>query len=309
MVPAEVPHLSYDSIISASDTWEINGKRVSARKAKQLGRSMQSRDAELFETPWAGSAAWGFCGTPMETPTVRIALDETKDWDVERCYHLAHCSYCCHWRFRASESTNKCMDASTAVIAESVARKFDEVIPDACSEELAQYLRRSDSAWHLPEPRRTERLIADFVRANYHNAEVVHVGKPGDLGVDVYFVDTQKDDWLIQVKRRASPNAVEGCETLQRLLGTLVLEGKWRGIIATTANRFSRQLLKQSRRAERQGYTSELLDRGKPNRMPSPLLPHRPWLELMKSSIFWALDEHVRTHFIEHTTHPSECLF
>ena len=172
------------------------------------------------------------------------------------------------------------MNASTCAVAESIAKKFDASVPEECAAELALHFRRNEVLWHTLDPRRMERLVADIFKANYRDAEVMHVGKPGDLGVDVFFVSATQEEWLIQVKRRGSANAVEGFETLQRLLGTLVLEGKLRGIIATTAERFSRQLLTQKQRAESRGFTIELLDRGKLNRMLNPLLPRRPWLDL-----------------------------
>ena len=307
---ASVPHAAFDSYVHADWVWRVNGKRASKRKEGHLTDLIQSDEGiDLLTTPWTAAIPCDYCQTPMETPGFRRESPEPEEWHVDRCYNLAHCPYCCHWKFRASESTNKCMDAPTSVIAESVARKFDAALPEGCTTELAVHLRQSSSLWHSIEPRRMERLVADLFRANYGQVEVIHVGKPGDLGIDILFVDAGNAEWLIQVKRRESPESVEGFETLQRLLGTLVLEGKLRGIIATTAKRFSRQLLKQKRRAESRGFIIELLDRGKLDRMLNPMLPKRPWLELMNADYFWALDAEVRSHFIDRTSLPGERLF
>ncbi|HEX4610038.1 MAG TPA: restriction endonuclease, partial [Urbifossiella sp.] len=155
-------------------------------------------------------------------------------------------------------------------------------------------------------PRDTERFVADIFRANYRHAEVVHVGKPGDLGIDVLFVDAGGNDGLVQVKRRETPGAVEGFDSLQRLLGALALEGKLRGIIVTTAGRLSRPLFKQRARAERRGFTIQLLDRGKLDRMLSPVLPVRPWLGLMGAGALSLVDDEVRRHFITNTSDPRQ---
>ncbi len=84
-----------------------------------------------------------------------------------------------------------------------------------------------------------ERLVAGIFRANFRNVDVVHVGRPGDQGIDVLFVDAQSCRWLIQVKRRQSADHVEPFETVQRLLGTLLLNQSLHGIVASNANHFS----------------------------------------------------------------------
>jgi len=309
-MPISQPHVTFDSIVHADWIWMVNGKRASERRASSLSDKFESDDEmSPFYADWPRGLVCAFCRMPMETPTVRFPLKSSSDWEVERCYRLANCPNCCHWEFRGGESTNKCMDAPTVVVAASVAKKLDTPLPKMCSAELALLLRRDPSLWHSMEPTRMERLVADIFRANYRNAEVFHVGKTGDLGIDVLFVDGGDEDWLIQVKRRESPCAAEGFDTLQRLLGTLVLEGKVRGIIATTAKKFSRQLLKQKHRAENRGYTIELLDRGKLNQMLNPMLPNRPWLGLMKADYFRGLDAEVRGSFVSRTTAPGECLF
>ena len=81
-------------------------------------------------------------------------------------------------------------------------RKFNTRLPDGCSEELAMHIRRDTSRLHFVDLKRFEKFVADVFRANYTNAEVVHVGKPNDGGVDVLFIDAQEEQWLIQVKRR-----------------------------------------------------------------------------------------------------------
>jgi hypothetical protein len=82
-------------------------------------------------------------------------------------------------------------------------------------------------------------------------------------------------------------------------LGTLALEGKRNGIIVTSADYFSFHAKKATKQAEQQGYTIELIDKGKLNRMISPLLPEAPWATLFEHPLFKDVDEDIRKHFYE----------
>lgn len=195
--------------------------------------------------------------------------------DLARLWACRHCAY---WQWY-SVFENRGLHGSAAM---SVLREFDPTIPDGCWIELAQHLRRNEGLWQSLHPTAMERLVAELFRANFADAEVIHVGRPGDLGTDVLFIDASGVQWLIQVKRRARNGAVEGFETLQKLLGTLALEGQRRGIIASNASHFSFQSRQQAHRASQRGFVIELLDRGKLDRMVGALLPQRPWQALLK---------------------------
>jgi hypothetical protein len=79
------------------------------------------------------------------------------------------------------------MDPNDTIFVTSVAAKFSPSLPKACSDELAQQLRRRSTSWHDLSPKCMETLVADIFRANYQHSEVIHVGRPGDRGIDVIF--------------------------------------------------------------------------------------------------------------------------
>ncbi|MBD2580163.1 restriction endonuclease [Oscillatoria sp. FACHB-1406] len=134
-------------------------------------------------------------------------------------------------------------------------------------------------------PYRLETLVADIFKANHSHAEVIHVGKPHDGGVDVFFVDADQKQWLIQVKRREKANSTEPVETIRNLLGTMLLEGACHGIVVSTADRFSYQAYQAVNRAEEVGMTVKLIDRGILNRMLEAVLPNVfPWLMSLVNS-------------------------
>jgi hypothetical protein len=161
-------------------------------------------------------------------------------------------------------------------------QSFQIDLPDGCSIELAQRLRRDSRLWHTVDPRRMELLVADIYRANFAHAEVVHIGRTGDGGTDVLFIDSQNARWLIQVKRRKRPLSAEGVVTLRSLLGTLVLQDSRCGAVVTTADHFSYQAASAARAARQRGFVIELIDRHVLNRLLEPLLPVQPWREVIE---------------------------
>jgi len=160
--------------------------------------------------------------------------------------------------------------------------EFPEEMPDGCLQEFAQYLKAHPNHWNEIKPSSLERLVADIFRANYQNSEVIHIGQPNDGGADVLLVDSGNRKWLIQVKRRESPNATEGVSTLRNLLGVLLLKGTKYGMVVSTADHFSYWAFKAKRQALTLGYTVELIDQGRLKRFIEPLLPNRQWVRLIE---------------------------
>lgn len=164
-------------------------------------------------------------------------------------------------------------------------RMFDPTLPNGCVSEMCQYIRRNPAWWNSASPLALEVFVADILRANYRSAEVFHVGQPNDGGVDVLFIDAEKHKWLIQVKRRESPTASEGVNTLRNLLGVMVLKESKFGIVVSTADHFSYQAQQGTRKAKELGYTIELYDRGQLNRLLDQQMPDRPWYDVVHQQL------------------------
>jgi hypothetical protein len=197
----------------------------------------------------------------------------------DRVYCLKVCPNCFYWTFNGYQEPEPGLEYFM-MSAISVSQKFTTTLPTGCNIELAQELRRNTNLWHKLNPRRIETFVADIFKANHKQCEVIHVGRPGDLGVDVLFIDDSATKWLIQVKRRERPKKAEGFSTLQSILGTLVLHGEQHGIIVSTADYFSAQIKKQTINAANRGYKIELIDKGILNRMIENMLPENPWINL-----------------------------
>ena len=215
----------------------------------------------------------------------QIEWEDGGDGVFDRELHVLVCANCAYWFYcncvNIGPSLHGCPCATKATSRLPCLRRFERQLPEGCAAEIAQHLRREPSGWHAIDPNQFERFVADVFRANHQAAEVVHVGKPSDGGVDIYFVDAG-EEWLIQVKRRESPTAAEGVGTLRSLLGTLVLEDSTRGMIVTTADHFTYQAKLAKEKAESVGFRVLLHDRGILNRMLNKVMPDRPWLRFVR---------------------------
>ena len=213
---------------------------------------------------------------------------------------VEYCINCHYWRFHHLEGRyigRWSVYAYSYMSLISKMREFENELPQECSGELSQWLRQNPLRWNALNPYQFEKLVADIFNANYQQAEVIHVGKSHDGGVDILFIDTHEKQWLIQVKRRRNIQKGEPVETIRNLLGTMLLEGAYHGIVVSTADHFTYQACKAAQRAEEVGMTVKLIDRGLLDRMLEVILPNvLPWLiDLMTSYIAFPSDSFRKT--------------
>jgi restriction system protein len=107
--------------------------------------------------------------------------------------------------------------------------------------------------------------------------------------MDVLLIDDDAREWLIQVKRRAGATAVEGVETVRSLLGTMIVEGKPRGVVVTTADHFSHFAHKAAVRAtaRSKGLITDiqLLDRHLFATLVGAVIPTDGWLRPLRDGL------------------------
>lgn len=216
----------------------------------------------------------------FDLPSIDL-LDPCNDLDTpEFCSALEYCRSCRYWRFHYSKTDTFPRGCGLTLAYSSIAakrREYESDLPDGVSEELAVWLRRTRAGWYTMNTRRFERLVADVFRRNHSGAEVTHVGRPDDGGVDVLLVESDGRQWLVQAKRRESPYASEGVSTIRNLLGAMVLEGARHGVVVSTADHFSYRACQAVGRAHERGMVLRLVDKKAFDRMLDPLLPERPW--------------------------------
>lgn len=230
-----------------------------------------------------------FCGTSLEGAGSDIENQGTgEEDDTMRSAFVWSCPWCRYWQIYwytelPPDPMGGMHPESIHQYAISKIRTFENYLPDAVNEEIAQVLRRHKKDWYLMSPKKFEILLASIIRANFAECEVFHVGGPDDGGYDVYFFDAAGHQWLVQAKRREKPEHTEGVSTIRNLLGAMFLNQSPCGIVASTADHFSYRAQQAAKKAGIIGKEIRLFDLGKLQRMLEPFLPDRPWLELIKA--------------------------
>lgn len=227
----------------------------------------------IYENPLQDIENCAYCSTQL----IKVE-NETLDESWHRDYCLWYCSKCCFWQARIYSAFQACMPPPDNWAYISKLREFDTNLPEGCSAELALHIRQHPDLLHAFDPTRFEKFVADVFRANYTNAEVIHVGGPGDGGVDVLLIDTEKEQWFIQVKRRGPQKPSEEVRTIRELLGAMFVDGVRIGIVVSTVERFSPDAHGLVAKAKKRGVTVHLVNKNIFNRMLDPVLPDRPWL-------------------------------
>jgi hypothetical protein len=280
--PSEkIPHDSF----STDDDFQtiINGEDPPEEDAEAVREWIIDFDYDQTSCP--------YCKTVVTSQQYERGDFDGDDWG--RFAYLAECENCGYWHCFVNQFNDRPMFSSVGWYAWiSKLKEFDHQVPSECTSELAQSLRRH-ARWGDLEPRQLEKLVADVFKANFKQAEVFHVGKPDDGGVDVLFVDSGTK-CLIQVKRRIKYHKGEGVEVIRNLLGSMLLGNVLRGVVVSTADHFTYRAYDAIGRASERGMIVELIDRGKLNRMLDPLLPKRQW-----RSILSEFDPSLRKYFVQ----------
>lgn len=175
----------------------------------------------------------------------------------ESIFQLWACS-CGYWQSAHIDMQGPSLEGT---IATSKLATFGELLPPGISLEIARAIEKRQKGLRDLSPALLERLVAAVFRGNYEHADVHHVGRPGDGGIDVVLVETDGQEWLVQVKHHVKSNAAESVTTIRHLLGTLVLEERTRGIVVSTADHFSHFASSAANKARSLGYAIELIDR------------------------------------------------
>jgi Restriction endonuclease len=168
-----------------------------------------------------------YCQSPLRT-----VLEESRPYCYETVsVELVVCDGCRWWRKRWVPERFFVGETEVGVLhvpgAEAVSR---------AAEALAAF--EHDAHWSDWTPTTVEKEVASILAAA-SGAEAVHVGRAGDGGIDILLFDTAEGPIAVQVKHRRSDRRAESVGVVRELRGAMVLRGLSRGMVVTTATRFS----------------------------------------------------------------------
>lgn len=232
------------------------------------------------------SPACPFCQTRLKRVRKELRSGPEEDDDYWSAA-LEWCPRCRYWRWH---HLNSMVYGSRGLMAmheyESRASKlaeFQDQMPSGCIGEIATQLRQRPHFWHTIHPRSLEILVGEVITANFGPVDVQHIGGTNDGGVDLVWVQSDSERWLVQVKRRQHPDAGEGVSTVRNLLGAMLLDGATHGLVVSTADHFTYMAHRAVNRAHEVGCVVRLVDRAKLDRLLTPLLPSQPWQQLLEA--------------------------
>jgi len=172
-----------------------------------------------------------FCSSALLTERLvhRPAVDELA---------IGSCDTCGWWRI--FHGTRGGQDTVNFEFVVAEAQRYDVDAVAAPIGSLRRHLRARPTDLAFVHPTTLERLISDCLEDEFAPCEVIHLGGTGDGGVDLMLIESDRSPLLIQVKRRADILGPQGLNVVRELNGVLFREGLARGMVVTTADRYTR---------------------------------------------------------------------
>ncbi len=162
-----------------------------------------------------------------------------------------------------------------------IAQTYAPADIDVPIRELHEFLSKKPNYLSEINPTLFEKLMADCFRLNYAPCEVIHLGGTGDGGIDLKLILGDETRYLIQIKRRANLSATEGVKVVRELNGVLFREGCAKGMVVTTAKKYSKAAHKETsiKSPTDESYEMQLLAFSDVVSMLNiqPSTPYEPW--------------------------------
>jgi hypothetical protein len=199
---------------------------------------------QIYET----FATTGFRLTPEHEGSVRERINAKACTLCAGAFRQVHESSYQSFEFRVTENVLECEQCGnwigtfeTSVSPEEWLLPF---ISDFCPHSqipaltaLLEEVRANPKRLFTMAPKQFELLVGSVLSA-FFDCNVYHVGKSRDGGIDLIAIEADRP-MMVQVKRRESPDAVEGVEVVRLLFASMFVHAARKGMLITTAQRFS----------------------------------------------------------------------
>jgi hypothetical protein len=228
--------------------------------------------------------------------------------------YLFICPECKWWAVRESGADRE-VRGEWDYLAVGTVKKWELSSKDIPISVLRRYFEQHDRIdFKLLDASAFEKLIAECLRYEFQPCEVHHVGArggKGDQGIDIYLIKDEIE-WLIQVKRRLTDNP-EPVDTIRLLNGVLLREGKYNGMVVTSAASFTRNAQSETSIKTPGAYCVKLINRGDVLSMIAKI-PHEqnePWRKVLNDEHWWSrspqkISEEFKELFLQDYLPPSD---
>lgn len=166
-----------------------------------------------------------------QTNIIKQSYEYIRDMTGTQITYYA-CPACGYWRRKLDDSVS-----FSEYVIPSI-KEFNTQLETPSLIHLTTEIKKKPSILYDIDPYKFEKYVGSVFK-DLFECEVYHVGRSGDDGVDLIMV-VKEEPMMIQVKRRSSPEAVEGVNVVKLLFASSFGQMASRGAIVTTANRFSR---------------------------------------------------------------------
>lgn len=246
MPARKILKLRYDSW-SRYTAWQGNSYVILPTFTHQLiDGSAASSIASRIATPICPA-----CGSSLRKE--EQAPDANPDWTGTREFYDL-CDSCGFWRFEVRD--NLYMPYYTLPHV----KRFDYETTTPSLAYLSSEIYRNRDKIYAMDPTKFE-IFVGSVLSDFLNCEVHHVGRTGDDGIDLIALVGDSPQ-MIQVKRRGNASATEGIDVVKLLFASAFVQNANRGMIVTSAKRFTRaaKIWSESPRIVDSGFKLELVD-------------------------------------------------
>jgi len=214
-------------------------------------KGYRNRDYELgaHQTEGQGSLQTSksknciYCGSELSKTLIESTKRDKGGWLAwsTEVLNLRRCATCGWWALS--------LDYERMSIDDQIVMRYRSIVGEAKHysvgdldvpiSELRSFLAKHPSNVAHVHPTAFEHLVADCMEDSYGPAEVIHTGRSGDGGIDIKLILANNQSWLVQVKRRADLSKAESVTVVRELNGVLFREGVAKGMVVTTAHKFS----------------------------------------------------------------------
>ena len=162
---------------------------------------------------------------------------QLKDQERSISFKALSCPQCGWFQLIKSINDYDYKDHGYQRIVRSIIKEFDLSSREAPLRELSNYLaKKPGDIYHIHSQKMEELVCAVF--KEHFNCEVIHCGRSGDKGIDLFLV--LSDELIpVQVKRRMHPGRTEPVDTVLKMLGVMYRDGFRKAKIVSTAERYS----------------------------------------------------------------------